>query len=74
MKRFVLQVEGGVEPMLVGPFKSAKKRDRSARKIRNANEEDGVFWLNVTSKGRVDLGAYTNGFMEDEEGFEGSEA
>lgn len=77
IKRYVLIVEGCVEPSLAGPFKTAKARDSKARKIRNEsggeNSNDGVFWLNVSDKGKVQVGAYTNGFMEGEPDFLGSE-
>jgi hypothetical protein len=76
-KRFVLRVEGCVEPGIVGPYKTAKLRDAKARKIRNdsggENSNDGVFWLNVTDNGKVQVGAYSNGFMEGQRGFPGSE-
>lgn len=77
VKRYVLHVEGCVEPRLVGPYKTAKGRDTAARNLRNdgggENSQDGVFWLNVSDTGKVQVGAYTNGFMENEPGFPGSE-
>jgi hypothetical protein len=73
VKRYVLHVWGCVDPYLVGPFTTAKKRDAKAKRLRNADEEDGVFWLNVDSKGKIELGAYSGGFMDGERGFPGSE-
>jgi hypothetical protein len=73
VKRLVLLVEGCVEPSLVGPYKTAKARDTKARTLRNANEDDGVFWLNVLEGNHVEVGAYSGGFMEGKEGFLGSE-
>lgn len=71
-KRFVLRIAGCVEPELIGPFKNAQTRDLKARKLRNAEEDDGIFWLNVTD-GEVSVGAYSGGFMEEIKGFTGSE-
>lgn len=72
-RRYVLQIEGCVEPLLLGPFSSAKERDDRAKLERNLHENDGVFWLNVSPDGEPEVGAYSNGFMEGEEGFGGSE-
>jgi len=71
-KRYVLQVLGCVEPRLVGPYKTVRGRDTAARRLRNADQDDGVFWLNVTD-GKAHVGAYSGGFMDDKPGFEGSE-
>lgn len=68
-ERFVLRIAGGVEPELIGPFKNAQTRDAKARRVRNADEDDGVFWLNVTN-GEVSVGAYSGGFMDGLPGFD----
>jgi hypothetical protein len=73
VKRYVLHVAGCVDPYLVGPYASAKTRDAKAIKLRNEDEEDGVFWLNVDNKGNVLVGAYSGGFMEGQPDFPGSE-
>jgi len=74
VKRYVLLVRGCVEPELVGPFASARYRDGAARRFNdsNGNGQHGVFWLNVKG-GNVQVGAYSNGFMERQPGFPGSE-
>lgn len=68
---YVLVIEGGVDPSLSNPFKSQEERDLEAKKVRNEGvdghgdpEENGVFWLDVTSDGKVKVGAYSNSFME----------
>lgn len=48
-------------------------RDTKAKKLHNADEDDGVFWLNVTEKGEVTVGSFSGGFMEGIKGFNGSE-
>lgn len=74
---YVLVVEGGVEPSLSNPFKSWEDRDKEAKKVRNEGvpsvifdgkgdpAENGVFWLDVSADGKVQVGSYSNGFMED---------
>ena len=76
IKRYVLHVQGCVEPHLAGPYRTAKSRDIVARKIRNEgggeNSNDGVFWLNLTD-GKIEVGAYSGGYMNGEPDFPGSE-
>jgi hypothetical protein len=60
---YVLKIEGGVESELIGPYKTYKGRDNVARRLRNANEEDGIFWLDQTGT-KLTTGSYSNGFME----------
>ena len=56
-------------------FRSSwEDRDKEAKRIRNEGidnhgdaENNGVFWLDVTSDGKVSVGAYSNGFMEADE-------
>lgn len=72
-KYFVLRVIGGVEPEVVGPFKTIKARDTKARTLSNRDAEDGVFWMNVTNDGKVTVGSYSGGYMEGIRGFNGSE-
>jgi hypothetical protein len=71
---YVLVVEGCVEPSLSDPFKSWLARDKEARRVCNEGvdnhgdtENNGVFWLDVTPDGKVEVGAYSNGFMEADE-------
>ena len=62
---YVVHVVGCTDPELVGPYTTRKYRDNKARFIRNDNtDEDAVFWLDVSSNGRVEIGAYSNAFME----------
>jgi hypothetical protein len=73
---YVLVVEGGVEPSLSDPYKTEKARDKEAKRVRNEGVdehsdpvENGVFWLDVTSDGKVEVGSFSGGFMEEAEGF-----
>jgi hypothetical protein len=47
MKRYLLVVEGGTEPMTLGPFPSDKARLERAKELRAASDEDGVFRVDV---------------------------
>lgn len=66
--RYVLVVRGFVEPEVRGPYATEHARDSAARSLRNADENNGVFWLNVQGED-VKTGAYSNGFMEGLPGF-----
>lgn len=70
-KLYVLHVEGCIEPSVKGPFKNCKARDAKAKKLRNADEDDGVFWLDVKD-GKPIVGSYSGGFMEGISGFYGT--
>lgn len=64
-KHYVLFVFGCIDPSLRGPYTSCDKRDEAAKKIRNSEgDENGVFWLDVTDKGKVSVGSYSGAFME----------
>jgi hypothetical protein len=69
-KHYVIHVVGGTEPELRGPYKTARIRDLAARRGRNGNEEDGIFWLNVEEGDELSIGTYSNGFMEGIKGFQ----
>ena len=61
--RFILKIEGDVEPVLIGPY-SDLERDVAAKAMRNASDgEDGIFWLDLDN-GQVKVGSYSAGFME----------
>jgi hypothetical protein len=70
-KHYVIHVVGGTEPELRGPYKTARVRDFTARRLRKAkDEEDSFFWLNIHKGGVPSIGAYSNGFMEGIKGFQ----
>lgn len=49
MKRYLLVVEGGTEPVSYGPYLSDKARLERAKELRAASDEDGVFRVDVLS-------------------------
>jgi hypothetical protein len=52
MKRYLIQIEGGTEPVITGPFESDKARLDKAKSLRENNDEDGFFKLDIPEKGR----------------------
>ncbi len=65
---FVVFVWGDVDPSLEGPFETEDERDAKAREIRrNEGDENGIYWLDLTESGKLEVGPYTGGFLDDEE-------
>jgi hypothetical protein len=55
---YLLIVEGDVEPLLLGPYKSFYSRDRRARAEKaTRGDHDGIFWLDVTNN-KPKVGAF----------------
>lgn len=64
---YLIEVEGGVEPSIQGPFQTEDERDDAAKQIHAAQEEDdGLFWADVDEDGGLTVGAYMAGFFLDE--------
>jgi len=59
-KFYVLHVIADTEPTLIGPFRSAERRNERARLLRSDDPggEDGIFRLDAT--GSVLVGCYSN--------------
>lgn len=65
MKRYLYITVGDVEPDILGPYKSEKERDKAAQAYKESEgDEDGVFALNINSKGIPSTFAYSAGFLE----------
>ncbi len=63
-KYYLLEVEGGVEPIVRGPYRAKIERDSAAKRIRLSQEEDdSLFWADVDGIGRLTIGAYAAGFF-----------
>jgi DNA-directed RNA polymerase subunit M/transcription elongation factor TFIIS len=66
-KHYLLIVSGCVEPQpLEGPF-TEEERDARAREARNADEDDGVFWVEIDENGVPEIGAFSGAFMEEQD-------
>lgn len=64
---YLIDVEGSVEPSLVGPFHTHEERDEAARAIREEQDiEDALFWLDLRD-GKPVVGAFMAGYLDDEE-------
>jgi hypothetical protein len=63
-KKLLIKVEGGVEPLVCGPYQTEQARDDTARQIRRRQkEDDGLFWAEIDEKRTLAVGAYTAGFF-----------
>ena len=63
-KYYLLEVEGGVEPIVRGPYRGEIKRHSAAKQIRLSQEEDdGLFWADIDVAGGLTIGAYAAGFF-----------
>jgi hypothetical protein len=65
--RYLLAVEGGVEPFVQGPYQTEHQRDQAAKVIRRKqDEDDGLFWADIDEAAILTVGPYTAGlFWED---------
>ncbi len=62
--RYLLAVEGGVEPSVQGPYQREDERDHAAKQIRRRQEEDdGLFWADIDDGAVLTVGSYTAGFF-----------
>ncbi len=61
---YLLEVEGGVEPIVQGPYLRKLERDTAAKQIHQSQEEDdGLFWADIDEAGTLAAGTYTAGFF-----------
>ena len=64
---YLLVVEGGVEPSVLGPYQTEDERDHAAKQIRRRQEEDdGLFWADIDDTAALTVGAYTAGFFRED--------
>lgn len=61
---YLIGVQQGVEPFAIGPFKTGKERDSTARQVHDTQEDDdSLFWADIDRKGRLTVGPYIAGFF-----------
>ena len=65
-ERYMVLVEGCVEPELHGPYDTDKDRLEAARDHWSEESEDCIFRLNIVN-GRPEVAPFSNLEMEDEE-------
>ncbi len=64
---YLLEVEGGIEPSVQGPYQTEDERDRVAKQVRRRQEEDdGLFWADFDEAAILTVGAYAAGFFWEE--------
>jgi hypothetical protein len=64
-KLYLIDVEGGIEPTVRGPYETEEKQDAEARRIRREDQgdDDVLFWARVSVNGELEVGAYSGGFF-----------
>jgi len=77
-ERYLVQMYGGLEPGLFGPYQTEKKRDQAAKHHhKEMNQDDNLFALDIEMKVNPQTGrmkiipsafTYSGGFFTDEEG------
>ena len=61
---YLIEVEGGVEPTVHGPYHTKHERDNAAKQIRRRQQEDNaLFWADIAEAGILAVGPYTAGFF-----------
>ena len=61
MKRYIINMAAGVEPLLEGPFKTCRERDRTAWRCFQEDEDNVVIWADVMD-GELEVWTYPGGF------------
>ena len=61
---YLIEVQGGVEPIVRGPYPTQHERDEAAKQIRRMQQEDdGLFTAKIDEQAMLTVGAYTAGFF-----------
>jgi len=61
---YLIEIEGGVEPTVQGPYQTEPERDNAAKQIRRRQEEDdGLFWVDIDERGTLAIGSYMASFF-----------
>jgi hypothetical protein len=61
---YLIEVEGGVEPIVRGSYWTKYERDSAAKQIhQRQQEDDGLFWVDIDEAGMLAVGTYTAGFF-----------
>lgn len=70
---FTLFIREDVEPELYGPYATEEERDNKSIEIRRkeGQDEGGIYWLDLGADGKLEVGPYTGGFLDDADEEEG---
>ena len=64
---YLIEVHGGVEAFVQGPFSQEEERDDAAKIIhRTQKEDDGLFWAETDEEGGLTVGSYLARFFLEE--------
>jgi hypothetical protein len=64
---YLVEVQGGIEPVTRGPFQDEHERDERAKDFHKVLGPDGsLFWADVDEAGRLIVGSYAGGFFSEE--------
>jgi len=64
---YLIEVQGGIEPLTRGPFQDEHERDDTAKDFHKAlGLDDCLFWADVDEAGGLIVGSYTGGFFSEE--------
>ena len=62
--RYLLAVEGGIEPSVHGPYQTEDERNHAAKEIHRRQEgNDSLFWADIDDAAVLTVGAYIAGFF-----------
>jgi len=64
---YVIEVSGGIEPLVSGPYATSTEQQEAARKFRNQDEDNISFWLDIGPDGTPEVGAYSGKAMAPDE-------
>ncbi len=65
---YLLFIWGDVEPNLEGPFGTHGERLARARELRrDEGDEHGVYWLDVTGSGALEIGAFAGNALDEDD-------
>jgi len=61
---YLIEAQGGIEPLTRGPYQDEHERDVRAKSIHKAlSLDDSLFWADVDEAGGLIVGLYIAGFF-----------
>jgi len=61
---YLIEVEGGVESIVYGPYRNRDEQDNAAKQIHRIQEEDdGLFWAEIDEAGVLTVESYAAAFF-----------
>jgi len=63
---YLIEVHGGVEPFVKGPFREEERDDAAKIIHRTQKEDDSLFWADADEEGGLIIGPYMARFFWEE--------